>query len=295
MGCHLRRDPDAPSLGLPDEGDTGGGGQPLNVDPAPRHVGQGQITSHADGLGHRWGASQAETRGHDPLVHHPALGQIHVFRVGEDGHVERLGVLEGQTQQGAGPNGPAAVGKGDGARVDDLTELDERLTLGAHRNGGDRIDPGRGGPAPLRGHEAHTGGVVGYGIGNGHGAHRPEPSCHRCPGTRGDRLPMLVPRLAQVRVEVDEGRCHHQTGRIDDLGPFCFQSLPYLLHHALGQHDVEDLIESGRRIHHPSPPQDHRRLTQASPWALADSARSGAPPASRYSTAMRMATPLVTC
>src|SRR2546430_1312619 len=58
--------------------------------------------------------------------------------------------------------------------------------------------------------------------------------------------------------------------------------------------DVGDLVEALARLDHAAPLEEQRPHHSGPPEPLAASASSGRPPASRYSTAIRTATPFVT-
>src|SRR5690606_3431433 len=105
---------------------------------------------------------------------------------------------------------------------------------------------------------------------------------------------VLPARLAEVHVKVDEPGRDHESARVHDLGAVGrVDPHPHLRHQAVDEEDVEERVDPARRVDHPPAP-DQRRLHRTLP-PFAASAVSGSPPASRYSTAMRTATPFVTC
>src|SRR2546426_11522499 len=59
--------------------------------------------------------------------------------------------------------------------------------------------------------------------------------------------------------------------------------------------DVRDLVEAPARVDHAAALQEQRLHHSGPPDRFAASASSGRPPANRYSTAIRTATPFVTC
>ena len=82
----------------------------------------------------------------------------------------------------------------------------------------DRVDARGVSPAALCGDEADRRRIVDGGSRVGHRADRCEAPGGGGPGTGSDRLLVLLPRLPQVDVHVDEARRDEQAGTVDDLG-----------------------------------------------------------------------------
>jgi hypothetical protein len=95
-----------------------------------------------------------------------------------------------------------------------------------------------------------------------------------------DGLGVLVARLAEVGMQVDEPGRDHDPGRLDTVGIRTIQPGDRL-QDAITNDDVARTIASRRRVDHPHAAEievGHERGT----------------PASRYSNAIRIATPFVT-
>src|SRR4029077_9315970 len=160
-------------------------------------------------------------------------------------------------------------------------------------DGPDRIDPRFAGALRLRLHEAHHTLVVAHRVGVGHGADRGEPAGRRRHGAGRDGLEILLPRLTQMDVHVDQPRSHDLAAAIHHHGARRGAEVASdALDLALEQVHVGGLVDLPRRIDHPAAPdQDPAQWSSPFPAALA---QSGEPPARRESTAIRTATPLVT-
>src|SRR5262249_52084157 len=128
--------------------------------------------------------------------------------------------------------------------------------------------------------------VVVHGLGVGHAADRREAAGRGRSRARRDRFLVLVTRLAQVHVHVDESRTHPLAGCVDFRRALRrrepaadARDLAVLDQHVL------DGIDRPCGIDHPAPTDD-------------EGAHGGAaglrPPASKSNTAMRTATPLAT-
>src|SRR5690606_22647290 len=111
-----------------------------------------------------------------------------------------------------------------------------------------------------------------------------EPAGCGSPGTGQDRLRRLVPRLAQMRVQVHETGQRHEAVGVDDAGTGAAEPAADLGDDAVSDDDVRTVrAEQARAGDHEG--LGHRSLPRSS---------SRSPASSRYSTAMRTDTPLVT-
>src|SRR5579871_4006925 len=106
-----------------------------------------------------------------------------------------------------------------------------------------------------------------------------------------------------MRVQVDETRRYEKPTRVDltvELAAFRFSQVTP--DYAIDDHEVDNLVSMVTRIHHAPIANAYSRQCAALPLGTANDAvaapwlgLAAAPPAtSRYSTDMRMATPLVT-
>ena len=212
-----------------------------------------------------------------------------------DRNAEGPGVLEGGAHQVTRHDGLAVVRHSDRAGGHHLAELRQVLAALSHRNRPDWIHPRQPGAGRLAHDEPDRGLVVRNGIGVRHGAHGRESAGHGRSRAARDGFDVLVPRLPQVHVHVHEARG-------DDLAAH----VPYL-HAVRGPEsrargrDLAVLDQQvGRAVQVPAGVDHPAALEQEGPHhsgaaaRLAASASSGRPPASRYSTAIRTATPFVT-
>ena len=122
-------------------------------------------------------------------------------------------------QRGRGDRRPV-VGEGDRAAGDELAELGQLLPLASLADGADGIDVGL--PRPLGLEDDELGGRLGVdrrACVLGMQATEVTPPARAALGAGGDRLVLLVARLAEVDVDVDQARADdHAPGVDDDLG-----------------------------------------------------------------------------
>src|SRR5881397_2608430 len=137
--------------------------------------------------------------------------------------------------------------------------------------------------------------IVGDGIRVRHGAHAGEPARRGGAGAARNRFDVLVAGLAQVDVHVHEPGGDNLVPHVPNLGAVGRPEtganrgdFPVL------NEDVRDLVEAPARVDHAAALQEQGPHHSGPPDRFAASASSGRPPASRYSTAIRTATPLVT-
>src|SRR5439155_22655508 len=127
------------------------------------------------------------------------------------------------------------------------------------------------------------GGVVRDGLRVGHRGPRGVAADRRRAGPRRDGLLVLVPRLPQVRVQIDEAGRDDEPSGVDPLG--AFGSLR-ARDEAASDGDVPDVVDAGGRVEDPPALEHEARTHAASPFA---------PPSSRNSSAILTAMPFVTC
>ncbi len=211
-------------------------------------------------------------------------------------NLERARVFERRAHELRGHHRLAIVAHADCAGVHHLAELRERLTALAYGDGTDGIHPGSTRAQTLSHDEADRRRVVDDWIRIGHRADGGEASCGRRTCAARDRFNVGASRLAQMTVHVDESRRHDQSCAIDclrvvrspDVTTDCCNG-------AIDEQHVSDAIHLLRWIEN-APTREKYRARHGAPFpALADSASSGRPPDRRYNTAIRTATPFVTC
>ena len=204
----LGRDADAAPLALADQLDRAGGRDVLDVEPAAGDLGQADVAGDHDVLGGGGHAAQAEPHRLEPLVHHAADGQLGHLAVLHDHPVEHLRVLRGPgasaTAEATGApssvkaTAPPATSWPSSASSSPLPSL-------AHGADRDRRSPCRARWAWRTTNSAAAwlsmaGMVLGMQATDGHAAGQ------RGGGAGGDRLVLLVARLAEVDVDVDQAR-----------------------------------------------------------------------------------------
>ena len=134
-------------------------------------------------------------------------------------HVEHAGVLERAPRQDRRRHRQAIVGHRDAAGFLQLGDVGELFALLAARDGANRIDAREARFGRLLQNQPRHAGVVVHRLGVRHARDRGKSAGHRRGDAGRDRLLVLLPRLAQVHVHVDEAGAHDQAGRqVDDLG-----------------------------------------------------------------------------
>src|SRR5207249_2863281 len=270
---------------------------------AEMHAPAGELGEQDVALDHdllrRGGDSlQAKPSRDEALVHHAPRRERWLLAVVGDRDIEGAGVLERGAHQVARGDGLAVVRDGDRPRPYHLAELRELLAALAHRDRADRVDAGEPGAQRLAHDEADGGLVVGDGVRVGHGAHGREPARHSRARPGRDGLFVLVARLAEMDVDVHESRRDDRAAHVAHGGSVrCAEARAHGGDAAVLDQHGSGRVQVAARVHRPAALEQQRCRHQSVPPAagpLAASASSGLPPASRYSTAMRTATPFVT-
>ena len=117
-------------------------------------------------------------------------------------------------------------------------------------------------------------------------------------GAAGHSLFVLVPRLAEMDVQVDQAGGDDFPGDIAHQRTIgCAAAASHAGDLAILNQQIADFVHVAARIDDPSSPKQDRSRGgggHSLPPPFAASASSARPPASRYSTAIRTATPFVT-
>ena len=216
---------------------------------------------------------------------------------------KRPGVFERCAHQLRAHDRLAVVAHGHGTRADHLTELGERLAHLADRDGADGIHARAAGALGLTDDEADGRLIVRHGIGVGHGADGRESPRGGRTRAGGDGFDLLASRLPEMTVHVDEPRRDDASFAFHDVQRVAVAAdvpdAPTGLDESIDDEQVSHRVDALRGIDEPASAQQqcartHRVPPRGLPPPFAASASSGFPPASRYSTAMRTATPFVT-
>jgi hypothetical protein len=153
------------------------------------------------------------------LVHHAGAGQVVVLGVLGDRDAEVPRVEEGAAHQLGVPDRQAVVRDRHRAGAHHLADLGQALPRQPLRHRADRVDARPAG-APRLGDDVlgHRPVVVDR-IGVGHAGDAGEAARRRRPRAALDRLLVLLPRLAQVDVDVDEAGADDAAGGVEGAHP----------------------------------------------------------------------------
>ncbi len=201
---------------------------------------------------HAGNPAQAERGGVVALVRDAIALERRILAVVDDRHAEHAGVLERAPHQQRRRDRPAVVGERDAAGGLLLAELGELLALRPERDRADRIHARQLRFGRLLEDELRDPGVVVDRVGVRHARDRRESAGDRRRRAGGDRLLVLLPRLAQVHVDVDEARGHDPAARhFEDLGALDRQVLADARDHAVLDQDIELAVPAIDGIDHP--------------------------------------------
>ena len=135
----------------------------------------------------------------------------------DDRNTEHRGVFERASHQQRGGHRPSIVGDRHTAGAFQLGDVGQLLALLAARHRADGIDPRQVRLGRFLEDEFGDAGVVVHRVRVRHARDRGESASDRRRGSSRDRLLVLLTRLAQVDVDVDQARADDQTGRnLDD-------------------------------------------------------------------------------
>jgi hypothetical protein len=258
MRCRFGGDGQAARLGAAhqiDGADRAGVG---DVQAAAGAFEQRDVTRHHGFLGRRGHALEAEAERRRPLVHHALSRQPAIFLVGDDRQVEHGAVLERVAHQAAVHDRLAVVGDGDDAGLAHLADLGQALAGEPDGHGADRID------ARQIGRDGFLDDVLGDragivdGVGVGHARDGGEATGQRGARAGEDGLLVFVPRLAQVRVHVDQPGHHPAAAGIEMLvGVAALATGGDACDAPVRDQDVERPLAAAHRIDHGATTDEH--------------------------------------
>ncbi len=198
-------------------------------------------------------AAQPERRRAEALVRDSVSLQRGIFAVIDDRRPQHPGVFQGAPHQQRRGHRAAVVRKRDATCGTLFAELGELLATRPERHGTDRVDPRQPRLRRLLEDELRDAGVIVDRLGVRHAGNGGEPSgdCRR--RARRDRLFVLLPRLAQVNVHVDQ--TGHDQRASSDLEHLCAVDREIPGHPSdtsvLDQH-VERAVTVSGRVDYPS-------------------------------------------
>src|SRR5439155_17707235 len=213
----------------------------------------------------------------DALMHHPTLGEIQILAVLDHRHVEHLRIFERAAKELAVHDWLAIIGNADYTRFEHLAYFRERFTFLFFRNSADGKHVGRRRPFCFGDDVMRDRRIVVRRLRIRHRCDRGKTTGNSGVATGGNRLGFFRAGFAKVDMDIEKARSDNQPIRIEDrkIGPVGAPDFPDL---AVTNDDVGHLVQVSGGIDNP---------------AVFDN-QIHHPPSSRYSTAMRTATPEAT-
>ena len=190
-----------------------------DVDVATGHLRQQDVATGGDGLGDTRNTAQAQRGRNRPLVRNAVALQGLVLAVLDHRHVEHAGVLKRAPRQQRRRDRQAIVSHGHATGFFQLGDVGEFFALLPTRDRTDGIDPGQVRLGRLLQDQPGDTSVVVDRLGVRHARDGSKAAGHRRCHAGRDGLLVLLSRLAQVHVHVNQARTHHQSRRnVDDFG-----------------------------------------------------------------------------
>jgi hypothetical protein len=179
-----------------------------------------------------------------------------ILAVIDDRRVQHPCVLEGSPHQQCCRHWPAVVRKRDAPGRALLAELRKLLATRAERNCADRVDTRQPGLCGLLQNELRDPGVIVDRVGVGHAGDGREAARHRRGRSGRDRLLVLLTRLAQMHVHIDETGDDEPPARdVEHLGAIDRQVATDSCDAPVFDQDVERAVALSGRIDDASPLQ----------------------------------------
>ena len=218
LGGHLQ----ALVLGSPQEADRFRAAHVLHVQMRTAQRRQLDVAVHDGALRRRRRPRQSQDGGHRAFMHDAVTGQHAVFAMRQDRQAEHAAVFHGAAHQPGAGDALRAIRQGHDASLVHAADFGQRLALQARGRGADRVEPGAGGHGGASQNVfGHRRRVV-HRLGIRHHRHRGKAAGSSGGQPAGHRLAVLVARLAEVDVHVDEARRHDPAGGLHDAEPTAF-------------------------------------------------------------------------
>src|SRR6056297_592249 len=160
---------------------------------------------------------QAELSRYRSLVHATITNQGKIFGMAEDWSVKSVCVLESPLHQFAAFNRQTIVGKTNATTLLQLSHLCQNFALHRPADRCDRIEISASLPVGLVDQVTGHRQVVVDRAGIWHAGQRGDASGCRRTGAADNIFLVLLARIAQVSMDVDQSRGHQQPARIDNL------------------------------------------------------------------------------
>ena len=216
VGRDLAGDLQTPALGVEHQAERGRGADVGYVVAAAGQLGELDVAGHHDLFGGVRDAREAEPVGYPALAHGAAIEQLRLLAMVDDGQAECGAVAERLPHEVGVGERVAVVGEADRAGLGELAHLRQLTAAAALGDAANREHTHRAFLAGLAQHELDDGGAVDGRVGVWHGADGGETAPRGGPRTGSYGLFVLVARLTEVAMEVDEPRGDDQAASLDD-------------------------------------------------------------------------------
>ena len=195
--------------------------------------------------------AQSETEARRSRVHRTIFRDSSVFGVLDNRQVQFGAKTHGIAHHFVVENRLAIIRHGNRSGALQRCKIRQRRPTASSRRGcdGEYIDHGS---ALGMAQPSYPLCSIHHGSGVGHGANGSESTRGGRSRPAGDRLFVVLPRLAQVNVEIDKSRCNNQPARIEFfVGPAAdFPRQRDLRHPSIPQQQIHRRIDLRRRIDH---------------------------------------------
>ena len=213
MRAHFARHLHAAALALSHRLDRRPGAHVRDVNVAAGHLREQDVASRGNRFRDAGNAGQAQRCRHRAFVRAAVAFQRLIFAVLDHRHVEHARVLERAAREDRRRHRQPVIGHRHAAGLFQFGDVGELFALLSPRHRANWIHARQSGFRGLLQDQLRHAGVVVDRLGVRHARHGGEAACHRRRGARRHRFLVLLPRLAQVHVHVDESRAHHKAGR----------------------------------------------------------------------------------
>ena len=189
-----------------------------DVHRAARQLGERDVAQRHDRFGFARDAAQAERRRMKSLVRDAVALERLLLAVLDDRHLEHAGVFERTAHQQRRRHRPSIVGERDAARLPQLRDVRELLPRLPARHRADRIHAGEVRLRRLLQDVFRDAGVVVHRHRVRHARDGREAAGHGGRGAGRHSFLVLLPRLAQMYMHVDQAGTHDEAARHLDHG-----------------------------------------------------------------------------